>query len=244
MGTLTRKQREVHERELMLLDLSRKMLIADGYAGLNMDRLAEAAEYSKGTIYQHFATKEDLVTALALQTMERRTLLFARAATFQGRPRERFMAIGVADELFVRLYPHYYRSEMIIKMADLEDRASAERLETLKRLECSCLSNVSAIIDDAIAQGDLTLPPSIKPAEVAYAVFTLAIGTQTSIHIFRTVLENLAIDDPLAASRNSMQALLDGLGWHPLRSEWDYDSTLTRIAREVFPNEWKLAGLG
>jgi AcrR family transcriptional regulator len=243
MSTLTRKQREVHERELMLLDVARKMLVENGYAGLNMDRLAEATEYSKGTIYQHFSTKEDLVTALAMQTMERRTLLFAKAATFVGRPRERFMAIGIADELFVRLHPQYYRSEMIIKMADLEERASAERLATLQRLECSCLANVSAIVEDAVAQGDLTLPPSVKPAEIVYAVFTMAIGTQTSIHIFRTILENLAIDDPLVSSRNNMQALLDGLLWRPLRAEWDYDSTLTRIAREVFPNEWQRAGL-
>jgi AcrR family transcriptional regulator len=243
MSTLTRKQREVSQRELMLLDVARKMLVENGYAGLNMDRLAEATEYSKGTIYQHFSTKEDLVTALALQTMERRTLLFAKAATFKGRPRERFMAIGVADELFGRLHPQYYRSEMIIKLADLEERASAERLATLQQLECSCLADVSAIVESAVALGDLTLPPSMKPAEIVYAVFTLAIGTQTTLHVFRTILENLAIEDPLASSRNNMQALLDGLGWRPLRAEWDYDSTLTRIAREVFPNEWKLAGL-
>jgi AcrR family transcriptional regulator len=244
MGTLTRKQREVHERELMLLDVARKMLVDNGYAGLNMDRLAEATEYSKGTIYQHFSTKEDLVTALALQTLERRTLLFARAATFVGRPRERFLAIGVADELFGRLHPHYYRSEMIIKMADLEERASAERLETLRRLECRCLADVTAIVEDAVAQGDLTLAPGAKPAEIVYGVFTLAIGTQTTLQIFRDVLDDLSIDDPLASSRNNMQALLDGLGWRPLRAEWDYDSTLTRISREVFPNEWQRAGLG
>jgi AcrR family transcriptional regulator len=244
MSTLTRKQREVHQRELMLLDVARKMLIENGYAGLNMDRLAEATEYGKGTVYQHFSTKEDLVTALARQTMEQRALLFARAATFAGRPRERFMAIGVADELFGRLYPHYYRSEMIIKMADLEERASAERLETFRRLECRCLADVTKIVDDAIAQKDMTLPPSMKPAEIVYAVFTMAIGTQTTLQIFRTVLDDLAIDDPLKSSRNNMQALLDGLGWRPLRAEWDYDSTLKRIAKEVFPNEWRRARLG
>ncbi len=47
MSTLTRKQREVHQRELMLLDVARKMLVENGYAGLNMDRLAEATEYSE-----------------------------------------------------------------------------------------------------------------------------------------------------------------------------------------------------
>jgi AcrR family transcriptional regulator len=48
MGTLTRKQREVRQRERALLGIARKMLIEQGYAGLSMDRLAEATEYSKG----------------------------------------------------------------------------------------------------------------------------------------------------------------------------------------------------
>jgi hypothetical protein len=132
---------------------------------------------------------------------------------------------------------------MIIKMADLEERASAERVETYRQLECRCLADVTAIVEDAVAQGDLALPPAMKPAEVVYAIFTMVIGTQTTLQIFRTVLEELAIDDPLASSRNNMQALLDGLGWHPLRAEWDYDSTMSRIAKEVFPHEWKRAGL-
>ena len=125
MGTLTRKQREVRQREKALLGIARKMLIEQGYAGLNMDRLAEATEYSKGTIYQHFSSKEDLITALAVESSEQRLALMAKARTFRGRPRERVLALGLADELFVRLHPHYFGSELIIHMADLESRASS-----------------------------------------------------------------------------------------------------------------------
>jgi AcrR family transcriptional regulator len=244
MGTLTRKQREVHQRELMLLDVARKMLIENGYAGLNMDRLAEATEYSKGTVYQHFSTKEDLVMALASQTMEQRTLLFARAATFEGRPRERFMALGMADELFGQLYPHHYRSELIIKMADLEERASFERREAIHLLENGCLARVTTIVEDAVAQGDLTLDPPMTPNEIVYAAFVYVIGMQTTTLNFRPILQDLGIADPMASFRRNMHALLDGFGWRPLLTEWDYDLTMTRIAREVFPNEWQRAGLG
>ena len=133
MGTVTRKQREVRQREAALLGIARKMLIEQGYAGLSMDRLAEATEYSKGTIYQHFSTKEDLITALAVESSEQRLALLAKARTFQGRPRERMLALGFADELFVRLHPHYFRSELIIHMAGLESRASSARREAMTR---------------------------------------------------------------------------------------------------------------
>ncbi len=64
---MTRKQREIRQREAYLLDVARKMLMEHGFSGLSMDRLAEATEYSKGTVYQHFSTKEDLVAALAVR---------------------------------------------------------------------------------------------------------------------------------------------------------------------------------
>ena len=106
MSTLTRKQREVTPARAdapgrCAQDAHRERLrrAEHGPAGRG-DR-----SIRKGPIYQHFSTKEDLVTALASQTMERRTALFARAAKFVGRPRERFMAIGVADELLAGCTP-------------------------------------------------------------------------------------------------------------------------------------------
>jgi AcrR family transcriptional regulator len=244
MGTSLRKQREVRERELMLLDVGRRMLIEQGYAGLNMDRLAEATEYSKGTVYQHFSTKEDLVTALASQSMERRQELFGKALTFQGRPRERFLAVAMADELFVRLHPHHFRSEQVIKMADLEQRASAERRGALTALECRCFDDVGKVLEEAVAAGDLVLPPSLPVNEVMFILFTMVIGTHNAMLNFRPLLQQQGIAAPLASLREGVQIFLDGLGWRPLRSEWDYDATFRRLSREIFADECQRAGLG
>ncbi|MEO1235180.1 MAG: helix-turn-helix domain-containing protein, partial [Planctomycetota bacterium] len=73
MQTLTRKQREIADRERLILDHARRMLLDGGVASLSMDRLAEAIEYSKGTVYQHFSSKEDVVAALFIETCARRT---------------------------------------------------------------------------------------------------------------------------------------------------------------------------
>ena len=43
------------------------MLLERGYLGLTMDRIAKATEYSKGTIYHHFSSKEVLLEALVDQ---------------------------------------------------------------------------------------------------------------------------------------------------------------------------------
>ena len=242
MATTLRKQREVRRRELDLLDVARTMLIAHGYAGLSMDRLAEATEYSKGTIYQHFSTKEDLVMALASQTMERRTSLFERAGRFRGRTRERMQAIGVADEVFARLYPHSFHSELIIKMADLEGRASAGRREALAAQEIRCLDVARGFIDEAMDLGDL--PPSTSVSKVMFAIMSMAIGTHTMTSNFRPLLAETGVLDPFAALRDNIQVLLDGFHWKPLSTEWDYARTDDRIAKEVFADEFQSAGLG
>lgn len=244
MGTSTRKQREVEQREQRLLDTARAMLIEQGFAGLSMDRLAEATEYSKGTVYQHFSTKEDLVTALAVQSHQRRLELFDKARRFDGLPRERMHAIGMADELFARLHPHFFRSELVVKMANLEDRASPERREALDRPEIHCIRWIREIVDAAIARGDLALPAAITAGDLTFGVMSMAIGAHTVMLNFRPVLEELEITSPFASLRRDFYRLLDGFGWRPLTTEHDYEAIDRRIAAEVFADEWKRAGLG
>lgn len=243
MGTATRKQREVQQREQMLLEIGRRMLIEHGFAGLSMDRLAEATEYSKGTVYQHFSTKEDLVAALAAQSMERRFDLFDRAAKMPGRARERMTAIGVADELFARLHPHYYRSELIVKMADLENRASADHLATLNRFDSCCSSTIRGLIADAVRAGDLVLSPPQTEGEIIFAMFSLAIGAHTIMLNHSSLMNEWQVAPPIQTLGRMFQTLLDGYGMHPLSTEWDYDATRLRILKEVFADESRTAGL-
>lgn len=235
MGTLTRKQREVQEREHLLLQVARKTLIEQGYAGLSMDQLAEATEYSKGTIYQHFSTKEDLITALAIETMERRVELFLRAEQFVGRSREKMVAIGVADEIFGRLETQHYQSEFIIKLANLPDRASPQRREALDRLESNCFGCVTRIAQLGIDSGEL--PKTVDPRELVYSVVTMALGAHMSSVHQCAMLKNFQITDPSKLLMKGIHTLLDGFGWRPFSTEWDYGVSFQRIGAEVFPDE-------
>lgn len=88
MSTLTRKQREIQEREQRILAVARTALLEQGYLGLSMDAIAAHLEYSKGTIYNHFPCKEEIIIALALETNDKRLGMFERAAAWPGLPRE------------------------------------------------------------------------------------------------------------------------------------------------------------
>lgn len=243
MSTLSRKQREIQERERMLLGIARRMLLEQGFAGLSMDRLAEATEYSKGTIYQHFSTKEDLVTALAVESNEQRLALFSRARSFAGRPRERMLAFGVADELFARLHPHFYGSELVVRMADLGNRVSGERRVAFERQDLCILGWLGEIVQGGHDAGDLPLRAPWSRDRVVFALLTQALGLHSAEQNFPHLLRALDGVDPQVDSRASLHALCDGLGWRPLSAEWDYDATFRRILQEVFAREARHVGL-
>ena len=63
----------------------------------------------------------------------------------------------------------------------------------------------------------------------------------TASSISRTSSSNSGSCHPRHHEDNA-QALFDGLGWRPLRSEWDYASAHERIVREVFADECHTPG--
>jgi AcrR family transcriptional regulator len=76
------KQQEITAREADLLHISRRIILEHGVQGLTMDRLASATPYSKGTLYQHFTSREDILGALCIAMSELRLEMFERASRF------------------------------------------------------------------------------------------------------------------------------------------------------------------
>jgi len=242
MEKMSRKQREIQEREALILEVARKMLIDRGYLGVTMDRIAQEIEYSKGTVYQHFSSKEDVLVALAGETTRMRADLFKRAAAFNGRPRERMTGIGVADELFVRLYPQHWHAEQIIRAASIQSKATRDRLAKLESTEAECFCAVTSIITDAIGCGDLVPEEHNLPEKMSYGLWSLSFGFHF-IAASSAKLGSLELDDEESILTRNCHALLDGYGWHPLSTEHDYVAVQDRIRSEVFPQESRRTGL-
>jgi AcrR family transcriptional regulator len=235
-STVTRKQREVQGREERILELARSMIVQDGYHGLSMDRIAEALEYSKGTIYQHFSCKEEILMALVNETSERRLDLFRRAAAFRGRSRERITALGAAAELFFQLYPDQIHAEHTIRVSSIREKVSEQRRLCLESCETRCSEVVRGVIRDALAAGDLELSPDFGVEDLAFGLWSITFGGY-SIAATSPSLANLGIHEPLLAIRGNCIRLLDGVGWKPLSSEQDLTPVFERVRREVFAVE-------
>lgn len=240
MTIQTRKQRDLRRREDLFLQVARRLLLERGFHGLTMDRIAEETEYSKGTIYLHFGCKEKLILELGKRSRRQRLELITRGVTFDGRPRERMVAIGVAVDIHTRLFPDDVRIWEIMNAESIIEKIPADRQPDLKASDIAVNDMLIGLVNEAIACGDLVLRPGDSPQEITFGLWAITDGGFAAI-LGNAPLEHLNLRDPYAAIFKNCHVLGDGYGWRPLSTEWDYDATVERIRREVFPEESRVA---
>lgn len=235
MGTKERRQRQFAEREQLFLDTARRLIEEGGLLPLQMTRIAEAAEYAVGTLYQHFASKEDLLVALTTEGVREHGALFERVREWKGLPRERMVALGVADMLFVRRHPQYFRVAQYVFCEAVWGAASAERRQELLEANEPLADVVVSIVEEAVAAGDLVLP-GMTPMELSTGLWAMAVGTHNLVHA-EGVLADFNVHEPYLLMCQHIQALLDGYNWKPLAERHDRNAMralIDRITSEVF----------
>ena len=233
MTTLTRKQREIKDRETAILKTAREIFRTCGYLGLNMNRIAEELEYAKGTIYQHFKNKEEILLALAAQTLQKRTAMFELASTFKGKSRERMAAIGCAAELFVKWYPNHFELEKVLSCSSIIGKTGTE-LQSKKNLaEMKCVAIVSGIVRDGIVANDLKLPKDSTADQLVFGLWSITYGGYSVMSCDET-MQMMGIDDGFQLVRDNSNHLLDGYGWKSLSSKTNYDAVFEKVRLEIF----------
>jgi AcrR family transcriptional regulator len=214
MQTISRKQREKIEREAQILALARPILLSEGYQALNMERLAAQMEYAKGTLYNHFPNKEEIVAALALQSLELRRKMFEEAALLSSQSRERLMAIGSACELYATRCAEHFAIEQMLRNAIIWEKSSETRQSLIRTCELRAVGIVAGVVRDAVAAGDLSLP-QMSPEEFVFGFWSLTYGSHALIATSPS-LPDVGVSDPLRSIRYHCWTLMNGYGWRPM----------------------------
>src|SRR5215472_17754920 len=171
-----RKERERAAREELILDHAQRILLRDGFQNLNLDELAESIEYSKGTLYLHFKTKEDIALAVVTRAQKERADFFERALQFQGRSRERVRGIGFACCHFAKVYPDYYNVEMMLKSHSFWEKADEVRQHEYAMHGGRCFRTVHSIVTDGLHSGDLP-KGKLSSEQIVFSIASMAIGS-------------------------------------------------------------------
>lgn len=119
----SKKQQAIADREQELLHIAHQLVKAEGYANLTMDKLTAASPYSKGTIYNHFSSKEDVITALCNSALRHEISLFKKAELFNGSSREKALALHQAYLLSAKMQPILFSCLLTAKSPWVQEKA-------------------------------------------------------------------------------------------------------------------------
>lgn len=216
------------QREQELLVLAQQILQQDGFTGLTMDRLTALSAVSKGTIYNHFCSKEDLFTALSVDSLQRQLALFQRVLLIPGHSRERVLALHLAYHRFSMTEPTLFLCLLTAATPGVVEKSSPQRLAQRQQLELQLVSICQQLINQAITQGALQLGADQTIDALAFTQWAQAFGSNAllkptqQLGVFRGL-------QPQATMLLGINLLLDGLNWKPLSGEWDYHASWQRM---------------
>ncbi|KXJ54061.1 TetR/AcrR family transcriptional regulator [Neptuniibacter pectenicola] len=233
--TINRCPLKTREEEIM--DKALEMMTAQGVAGLTIDKLVANVPYSKGTIYNHFTCKEDILTGLCNRSVQNLYDLFCHAASFNGSSREKILAIGYAYMLYSLLHPTEFMLVISAKTPSIFEKASDKRREQHLALEHKLLDSILHVISEGLTEGDFKLQNHLSPAQVAFALWSMCFGTILLLH---ESLDRCSVRTEMKLEReliNHANLMLDGLNWQPYTQAHDWNETIKQYKTDLFPNE-------
>jgi len=236
--TMTRRQRELQEREQLILDTAQLILQQEGLQSLTMERVAAEIEYSKGTVYNHFCSKEEIISGISCRCVRNLIEMFTRAKNYSGNHRERIAAIGIAHSLYAQLHPAELQNMQIIKSAAVREKIASEKQAELLQLEQQITGIVLEIVNDAIRDGDIPQGQPFVPDSIVLGLWTMGYGSNL-LHLSGIPFDQLGMQQPLHMVWVNSNKLLDSYQWKPLSSEFDIYALRQKLCTELFSAEMK-----
>lgn len=162
------RERQRKEREDLIVQAAEEVLSERGYHDMSIDEIAARVGIAKGTVYLHFASKEELVFALFereidafVHTLDETAALplsaRARLEVIQG---ALYKGIGKRIQLLLSLY-----STMEVRREVLERKAQ------MRELMDTISARISALLEEGKAAGEFD--PSLPTAVMLSTFFTL-----------------------------------------------------------------------
>jgi len=233
---MPRKQRELHEREQLILDTAQVILQQEGLQSLTMERIAAQIEYSKGTVYNHFCSKEEIINAISCRCVISLIEMFTRAKNHTGNHRERIAGISIAHSLYAQLHPAEIQNMQIIKSAAVREKISEQKQLELLELEQQITGIAQEIILDAIRDGDIPPGQPFVPDSILLGLWTMGYGSNL-LHLTGIPFDQLGMQQPLEMMWINGHKLLDSYQWRPLSHEFDIYALREKLHKTLFSDE-------
>jgi AcrR family transcriptional regulator len=134
-----------------IISAAQGLFVASNYADVTTDMLARAADVTKGGLYHHFPSKEQLYVTMMLGDLARKRELFEQAVATSGTCRERLARL---TRDFLDL-PEEERELTRLVRRDINIFTGEDRALLVRAYQEALPMRVEEIISDGIRDGEL-----------------------------------------------------------------------------------------
>ncbi len=172
------KKRRKSPKRTAVIEAATEEFLTYGFEGTSMDRIAEAANVSKRTVYDHFPSKEDLFQAISDEILKRIEEMPAHEYDKEKSLDEQLLEIGntfattITDEGFIKLSRvvisrFIQTSDTAHKTAMAQARLRKDMLAFFKAGKRDCRLNISNPAQAATQFAGLIKESAFWPAVTA-----------------------------------------------------------------------------
>ncbi len=134
-----------------ILDAARTLFLSNNYADVTVSMIAARARLTKGAIYHHFGSKEELYLSMLYRDLAEKRAAFRKASSAPGTCRER---LSLLTRSFLEM-PRKKRRVMRLVRRDINVFRGAERERLIKAYQDSLPEVVETIVREGIERGEI-----------------------------------------------------------------------------------------
>jgi|SRR5437016_10477937 len=192
-----RERRQARTREA-IIQAAEEIIETQGPDALNMRDVAERIDYSASNLYEYFASKDELLIAVANEALTHLAMQIRHRATAQS-PRERLLAYGRSYLEFARTHAQLYLLTFGRKLAHcvLTDPEQAP----------SSYNFLLQIVKEGIESGVFVPRPDFGLHEMTFGCWSLVHG----IAMLRLTMQDVPWETVDAADQQILECFADGL---------------------------------
>lgn len=155
MGVKERKLRELETRKKLILSTATELFTEKGFSNVTLDDIATAIEFSKGTIYTHFNSKEEIYALILLNHLNILLTYLKEAVKTYKNAADCVRSCLDAYIKFYRKNREYFQLLFFIDLMSNQYRVPKDLLKEIQLQKIACLIELQNVIKKGMTSKEI-----------------------------------------------------------------------------------------
>jgi len=140
------------ERERLIIEQAIKLFVSKGFLGVRMAEVAKESDLAMGTIYSHFAAKEDLLMACATLLSSQEKAIYQEIIDSEAPAMQRIVTGFTVNWLIAQHHPQLVEIQNLSLMPSVWSRANPQRINQLNALHAEFFNMAKGLAMEVLSK--------------------------------------------------------------------------------------------